>query len=653
MKSTPSALWAAVDGDRFIDPHGRHLLLRGVNLGGDCKVPFPDGGTEVPSDFSDHRQVSFIGRPFPIGEADEHLGRLRHWGFNTLRFLVTWEAIAHAGPDQYDADYLDYVVHIIERAQAHDLIVFIDFHQDVWSRMSGGSGAPGWTFEALGLDIKAFAASGGALVMQQAFDYTSREDHQKSYPLMSWASNYQRPVNGIMWTAFFAGSLLTPNWKVLGRNVQHFLQHHYLAAMDALAARVRHLPNVVGFDTLNEPGLGWLGLSLSKRPTDFTHLRPGPLWTPLDGLRLAQGHTVRVPRLVRDADTQALRCEGERVFNTAGVRLWMDGVDDPFEKHGAWRADEGDGYPLREDFFQAYLGERISIADDVMAPFFAKVAQTIRRHREDWLVFAELNPHAMASGERFPRKMPPRWVNANHWYDIECLRTKRAPRQTSLDLAARYRPELRAINALGAQHAEPAPTLIGEFGIQFDLDDALAYRRWRAGEITDDVWADHAAPIAAAYDVFDELLASSTQWNYTASNRNNARIGDRWNQEDLSIFSRDQQCDPKDPDSGGRALHGFVRPYVQAAQGRLRSMRYDEDTAVFRFELDADPTLSAPTIVFAPRRRFPHVDIEADAPIKWSVLKEAQRIEIWAQVAGPVEVRVKARASDGDVRGPG
>ena len=108
-----------IDGTRLRDRHGREVILRGVNLGGDTKLPYPDGGTHIPTDFADHRTVSFVGRPFPLDEADAHFRRLRRWGFNCLRLLTTWEAVEHAGPGLYDTAYLDYLTAIAARAGTH------------------------------------------------------------------------------------------------------------------------------------------------------------------------------------------------------------------------------------------------------------------------------------------------------------------------------------------------------------------------------------------------------------------------------------------------------------------------------------------------------------------------------------------------------
>ena len=92
-----------IDGPCFKDESGRTLLLRGVNLGGSSKVPYtPNGATYIREGFFDHRNVSFVGRPFPLEEADEHFARLRKWGLTFLRFLVTWEAVEHTAPGVYD-----------------------------------------------------------------------------------------------------------------------------------------------------------------------------------------------------------------------------------------------------------------------------------------------------------------------------------------------------------------------------------------------------------------------------------------------------------------------------------------------------------------------------------------------------------------------
>ena len=83
-------------GTKFVDNEGRTLTLRGVNLGG-AKLPAgyrSDQSEEAGDD------ASYIGRPFPLSEAAEHLGRLRAWGFNIVRLSVTWDALLERAPDR-------------------------------------------------------------------------------------------------------------------------------------------------------------------------------------------------------------------------------------------------------------------------------------------------------------------------------------------------------------------------------------------------------------------------------------------------------------------------------------------------------------------------------------------------------------------------
>jgi hypothetical protein len=86
-------------GRWFRDSLNRTLLLRGVNLCGSSKLPTtPNGSSHLSEGFFDHRNVCFVGRPFPRDQADEHFSRLKRWGLTFVRLLVPWEALEHSGP---------------------------------------------------------------------------------------------------------------------------------------------------------------------------------------------------------------------------------------------------------------------------------------------------------------------------------------------------------------------------------------------------------------------------------------------------------------------------------------------------------------------------------------------------------------------------
>jgi hypothetical protein len=643
-------------GPSFVDDAGRQMILRGVNLGGDCKVPYPNGGTYVPTDFSDHREVSFIGRPFPIEEADEHLGRLAHWGFNLVRLLTTWEAVEHAGPGVYDSAYLEYLTEVCRRAGEHGLYVYLDFHQDAWSRMTGGDGAPGWTFEAVGLDFTTFPAAGAAHLMQGRYD-PARGGRQDTYPQMSWGQNNRLPAAAIMWTLFWGGRVLTPQFDVEGRNVQTFLQERYLDAVERVAQRMAALSCVIGFDTLNEPGTGWIGERLSYRhlgPSEENPGRaaPGFALSPLEALAVAQGVPVTAPVLTRHPDTARAMVTGEEVVNPDGVRIWATDADCPFEQAGAYHLEGGRAVALDDNFFRARGGQHLDVSEHGFGPLFHRVAEATRRHNAGWSVFVEIDPYGAAAGRPFPRDLPERSVNASHWYDSATLYRKHFDPHSAFDLAtgeqARSPAEVRerftrqiAFRTLRPAEAFPggAPSLLGEFGVPFDLDHGAAYAAWAAGERGPAPWSSHIEALTLMYDALDALLLHSAQWNYTASNRNDAMIGDQWNQEDLSIFSRDQQDDPTDPDSGGRAVDGFCRPYLQRTQGRLLQMAFHREQRCFTAVYACDPDVAAPTEIYVPAVQYPRgfvVRVEGPAEVRRK--PSSQRVLITGTHA--VELRV-------------
>ena len=62
----------------------------------------------------------------------------------------------------YDLEYLEYVRQLLSMMPQYGLVAFVALHQDVWSRYTGGSGAPAWTLEAVGFDLHGLEEPGAA-----------------------------------------------------------------------------------------------------------------------------------------------------------------------------------------------------------------------------------------------------------------------------------------------------------------------------------------------------------------------------------------------------------------------------------------------------------------------------------------------------------
>lgn len=582
-----------IDGAWFKDGEGRSLIVRGANLGGSSKVPHtPDGATWRLDSFFDHRKVSFIGRPFPLEEADEHFARLRAWGLTFLRLLTTWEAIEHAGPGEYDEDYLDYFRSIVKKASEYNIAVFIDPHQDVWSRFTGGDGAPGWTLEAVGLDVTKLHKAGAAFV---------HAVHGDPYPCMIWPINYTLLAAATMFTLFFAGNDFAQATRIDGVPVQEYLQSHYIAAMQRLAERLNDLDNVVGYDVLNEPGTGFIGVTdLAALPQRRLRLH-GTTISPFQSMLAGAGYPQEVSNSVgAGGESEQYQV---RSLGSAGVSVWRAGYDPVWKANGVWSDDGGAPRLLKPAYFASVKGRSVDFSRDYLKPFAVRYIEAIREAHPGTFLFMEGTPGG--TFEWGPDD-PPDIVHASHWYDVLTLHTKHYDPHHVFDRAtgdvlpvedkrafmveqlAGYRQ--RAVERMGG-----IPTLIGEFGIPFDLDGAKAYQ---TGDFSVQI-----AALDAMYSALDANLLSGTIWNYTADNTNER--GDMWNDEDLSIFSRDQQHNPHDIHFGGRALEAVSRPYPMATAGEPLLFRFDLPTRTCEFTFRADPAMTAPTLIFIPPVQYP------------------------------------------------
>jgi hypothetical protein len=582
------------NGPWFYDQYGRAVMLRGVNLSGSSKVPaIPNGATHLREGFYEHRAVSFVGRPFPLAEADDHFCRLKKWGFNFLRFLVTWEAIEHAGPGQYDEEYLDYLRQVIVKAGEHGFSVLIDPHQDVWSRFSGGDGAPGWTLEAVGLEISKLHEAAAAILHQV---------HGDPFPHMIWPTNGTRLAAATMFTLFFAGNDFAPHTLVDGEPVQEYLQRHYIGAIQEVARRLQGLACVIGYEVMNEPLSGFIGIRDLARPT--LPVKFGPLVSPLQSMLLGSG----IPQEIEIWRRTLLnsRLTERTLMNPRRMRIWREGYAGVWSQNGVWDLD-AKGHPqlLRPHHFSTVNGREVNFSEDYLRPFANRFAAAI----------GAVHPGAMVFLETDPRLPPPQWdagdaqniVYAPHWYDATVLFLKTYSPWIGFDVhtgkvvLGRRRVQRSFAQQL-ARHKEYAqrylgnvPTLIGEIGIAFDLNHRRAYQ---TGNYREQVRAMDRSLRAA-----DENLLSYALWNYTRDNDH--AHGDQWNGEDLSIFCKEDSDSTQDAYSGGRALQAVIRPYPRATAGIPLHLSFDSNKRIFQFEFRHDPAIQAPTEIFVPEFHYP------------------------------------------------
>lgn len=185
------------DGRYFRDEQGAVVILRGLNVSGDAKVP----------PFRPIDDLKLLD-PFPS------------WGVNVARLLFTWEAF-EPEREQYDESYFAYYESIVDALHERGVRVIVDFHQDAFSRYATdgcGEGMPRW---ALSPEIAPREPDNGPDCAGWGLKFITNTETHKHW------NDFYADVNGVR-TA-------------------------YLKLLGIVAERLGNHPAVLGWDMLNEP----------------------------------------------------------------------------------------------------------------------------------------------------------------------------------------------------------------------------------------------------------------------------------------------------------------------------------------------------------------------------------------------------------------
>ena len=188
-------------GHWVTDPSGRVVILHGLN------------------------QVFKVApyEPSADGFGDDDATFLADNGFNAVRVGVIWAGV-EPQPGVYDDDYLDSIADTVHMLAAHGIVSLLDWHQDLYNEKFQGEGAPAWAVQDGGLPN----------------------------PKLGFPNNYfANLAEGRAWDSFWLNAKAADG---VG------LQDHYAHMLAHVAARFAGDHAVAGYEVMNEPWPGTLGL---------------------------------------------------------------------------------------------------------------------------------------------------------------------------------------------------------------------------------------------------------------------------------------------------------------------------------------------------------------------------------------------------------
>lgn len=188
--------YLSISNNKFIDENNRTIILNGINY------------------------VTKDPKQYFLNDNDEEIFRqFKEWGFNCIRFGMSWRGI-EPEPGKLNEAYLKEIDKRVKLAEENGLWLILDMHQDLYGGKYG-NGAPDWA------------------TIDNDMPHETGDVWSDAY-LVS-------PAIHAVFDNFWNN---TPASDGIG------IQDHYIFVWKTLAKRYANSPSVVGFDIMNEPFTG-------------------------------------------------------------------------------------------------------------------------------------------------------------------------------------------------------------------------------------------------------------------------------------------------------------------------------------------------------------------------------------------------------------
>ncbi|KAK8070758.1 glycoside hydrolase [Apiospora hydei] len=665
---------------------GKTLFLRGVNLA-DAKFP-PGRPTYLRESLDNAESCSYIGAPLRIEDAPEHLTRLRYLGYNVLRLPVPWEALEHAGPGKYDDEYIEYVRQLVEICNEHGFR-----RRPLWTLHACGLNPDkfGETHAAIrycewpldepdpakkdpkSIPPMMWTTNHNRLVSCTVFalffggrDFAPRctikaddgaDVNIQDYLQSHYYAAYARLAERLGDLPFGFDGMNEPEPGYIGWQDLDINEREHTAKIHSNPTPIQAMRLAMGREQreVHEFRLGQTG----PHKTGTMHIKP----------------TEGASCWLKQEDPRWPFRRGESW--PLGMCVWA--------LHGVWDVETGD--LKRPDYFanlphtSEAATKKENSADSVEFTFVESywrefhrqwTESVVRAHSSKTVSFmqpcvfsplpapsppqsAGSNAHPNSlndqTGEKLDKKEQMSLLAYSpHFYDGLTVMRRHWHESWNADVVGLIRGHYK-FKAFGLRvgkgkvrkvisdqigrlaldgQEQGVPTLIGETGIPFNLDDAKAYRLSRPGSASSATsgasitsgdknkksngeldgkkeeeegsedgesgggggdYTAHVKAMDALVSACDDHLVNFTLWAYSAVNTH--EWGDGWNGEDLSLYCAETGSFPNHPYlSGARAPAAWCRPFMQslvpasASSAKLVRMAFDLKTSRFEAEVD-------------------------------------------------------------------